>query len=117
MAGPPALTAYTRVEPAGILPELEELEDELLDDEELLEEDELLDEEVLLLDVLLEEDELLEELPTVPPDEVLPPPHPTRRTHAASAPPVKLSILLIAYILFSTSGCWFLIEIILNLRR
>lgn len=101
---------------AGILPELEELEDELLEDEELLEEDELLDEEVLL-EELLDDDELLEELVTVPPDEVLPPPHPTRRTHAASAPPVKLSILLIAYILFSTSGCWFLIEIILKLRR
>jgi hypothetical protein len=55
-------------------------------------------------DELLEE-ELLDELFPVPPDDGLPPPHPTRRTHAASAPPVKLSNLLIAYIIFFTSGC------------
>lgn len=87
--------------PFAILP-LDPLLDEL---------DELLDEELLedelVEDVLLDE-ELLDELLLVGvPDEVFAPPHPTRRIHAASAPPVRLSILLIADILFSTSGCWF----------
>jgi hypothetical protein len=62
MAGPPAFIAYTREAPAGIPPELEEVDDELEDDELL--EDEL--EELELLEELLEEElvdeELLEEL-------------------------------------------------------
>jgi hypothetical protein len=58
VAFPPAFTAYTRLDPDGIAPELEE---ELLElEEELLElEEELLDEELLF-------DELLEELDDVP---------------------------------------------------
>jgi hypothetical protein len=63
IAGPPALTAYTKDEPLGIPPELEDeleeldelLEDELLDELLVLPEEELLDEELL-------EDELLDEL-------------------------------------------------------
>jgi hypothetical protein len=84
-----------------MLPELDELLDEELDEEELLD-DELLDDELLVDEVLLEEElELLldELLPVGVPDEPLPP-HPTRSMHAASAPPVRLSTLLIANILF-----------------
>lgn len=87
-----------------MLPELDELLDEELDEEELEDElvDELLEDELLVDDVLLDEElELLldELLPVGVPDEPLPP-HPTRSMHAASAPPVRLSTLLIANILF-----------------
>jgi|GEM_PF-3375125 hypothetical protein len=84
-----------------MVPELDELLDEELDEDELLEE-ELLDDELLVDDELLDDElELLldELLPVGAPDEPLPP-HPTRSMHAASAPPVRLSTLLIANILF-----------------
>lgn len=70
--------------------------------------DELLDDE-LLLEELDELDELDELLPVGAPEEVLPPPQPTRRMQPASTPPVTLSNLLILYMLFSTSSCWLLI--------
>lgn len=102
-AEPPALTAYTKLEPGGITPELDELEEELLEEDELLEE-ELLEEEVLL-------DEL-ELLPVGAPDDPLPPPQPTKSMQLANTPPVTLSNLLIWYILFSTSSYDLLIFII-----
>lgn len=59
--------------------------------------DELLEEELLVDELLLEElDELL---PVGVPDELVPPPQPTRRTQPASMPPVILSNLLILNIL------------------
>lgn len=75
-------------------------------DPPLVELDELLEEE---LDELDELEELEELLPVGVPEEVVPPPQPTRRMQPASTPPVTLSNLLILYILFSTSNCWLLI--------
>jgi hypothetical protein len=68
------------------------LDPPLVELEELLDEDELLVDELLL-------DELDELLPVGVPDDVLPPPQPTRRMQPASTPPVTLSNLLILYIL------------------
>lgn len=89
------MTAYTKLDPGGITPELDELEEELLDDE-------LLEEELLEDDELL--DELEELLPIGAPDEPLPPPQPTKRTQPASRPPATLSNLLILYLIIITSN-------------
>lgn len=81
-------------------PELEEL----LDEDEELDEDELLDEllEELLVDELLldelDEDELLDELP---PEDVVPPPHPTKRRLPARTLPSRMGNLLNRYIYFN----------------
>lgn len=81
------------------MPELDELLDDELDEEELDEEEELeelLDDELLVDEVLL--DELDELLPVGAPEDVVPPPQPTRSKQPASMPPVTLSNLLMLYI-------------------
>ena len=90
MAGPPALTAYTNVDPAGIEPELDDEEDDDEEDELLDELEELLDEDELLeLDVeLLDDDELLELEDVL----VVPPPQPVSKPNRISGSAPSLAV-------------------------